>query len=103
MDAAPAGRPTGRTAACCFDLARDGPASAETNERPPHWKKYGAIPPEHSAEFVAALEEVLTVYQRPLDPAHPVLCREETSQQLVGETRVSLPVAPGRPQREDDE
>jgi DDE superfamily endonuclease len=66
-------------------------------------KQYWAIPPEHSAEFVAAMEDVLAVYQRPLDPAHPVLCMDETSKQLVGETRISLPVAPGQPQREDYE
>jgi len=49
------------------------------------------------------MEEVLTVYQRPMDPAHPVICMDETSKQLVSETRVSLPVAPGQPQREDYE
>jgi hypothetical protein len=69
----------------------------------PHLKQYWAIPPEHSAEFVAAMEDVLTVYQRPLDPAHPVICMDETSKQLVSETRVSLPLAPGQPQREDYE
>jgi hypothetical protein len=52
---------------------------------------------------VAALEDVLTVYQRPLDPAHPVICRDETSKQLVGETRLALPVEPGQVQREDYE
>jgi DDE superfamily endonuclease len=55
-------------------------------------KPYWAIPPEHSAEFVAALEDVLAV-----------ICMDETSKQLVGETRVSLPVAPGQPQRDDYE
>jgi hypothetical protein len=52
---------------------------------------------------VVALEDVLTVYQRPLDPAHPVICRDETSKQLVGETRLALPVEPGQVQREDYE
>jgi DDE superfamily endonuclease len=66
-------------------------------------KQYWAIPPEHSAEFVAAMEDVLEVYQRPLDPAHPVICMDETSKQLVGETRVALPVKPGQPPREDYE
>jgi len=66
-------------------------------------KQYWAIPPEHSAEFVAAMEDVLAVYQRPLDPAYPVICMDETSKQLVGEVRVSLPVEPGQPQREDYE
>ena len=103
MDPTLAGRQTDRVAACPFDFAPDGPASAEKNERPPHGKEYWAIPPAHSAELVAAREEVLAVYQRALDPACPVICRDETSQQLVGETRGSLPVAPGPPPREDDE
>jgi DDE superfamily endonuclease len=66
-------------------------------------KEYWAIPPEHSAEFVAAMEDVLEIYQRPRDSTHPVICRDETSKQLVGETRMALPVAPGQPQREDYE
>jgi hypothetical protein len=66
-------------------------------------KEYWAIAPEHSAEFVAAMEDVLTLYHRPLDPAHPVICMDETSKQLVGETRLVLPTAPGQPQREDYE
>jgi hypothetical protein len=66
-------------------------------------KEYWAIPPAHNAEFVAAMEEVLAVYQRPLDPARPVICMDETSKQLVGETRVALPVEPGQPRREDYE
>ncbi len=41
--------------------------------------------------------------QRPPDAAHPVLCMDETSKQLVGETRVALPAAPGQPRREDYE
>jgi hypothetical protein len=49
------------------------------------------------------MEEVLTVYPRPHDPVYPVICMDETSKQLIGETRVSLPVAPGQPQREDYE
>ena len=103
MDCASAGRQTGGTPACSCDFARDGSADTEKNELQPHLKQYWAIPPEHSAEFVAALEDVLAVYPRPLDPARPVLCREETSKQLVGETRVSVPVAPGQPRREDYE
>jgi DDE superfamily endonuclease len=66
-------------------------------------KQYWAIPPEHNAEFVAAMEEVLAVYERPFDPTHPVICREETSKQLVSETRVSLPAEPGQVRREDYE
>jgi hypothetical protein len=49
------------------------------------------------------MEDVLEVYQRPLDPAHPVICRDETSKQLVGETPLPLLVEPGQVRREDDE
>jgi DDE superfamily endonuclease len=49
------------------------------------------------------MEDVLTVYQRPCDPVHPVICMDETSKQLVAETRVALPVEPGQARREDYE
>ena len=49
------------------------------------------------------MEDVLTVYQRPPDAAHPVICMDETSKQLVGETRLPLPAEPGQPRREDYE
>jgi hypothetical protein len=49
------------------------------------------------------MEDVLEIYQRPLDPARPVICMDETSKQLVGETRVVLPAQPGQPRREDYE
>jgi Homeodomain-like domain len=75
----------------------------EKNELQPHLKEYWAIPPEHSAEFVTAMEDVLEIYQRPRDSTHPVICMDETSKQLVGETRIALPAAPGQPQREDYE
>jgi hypothetical protein len=61
------------------------------------------IPPEQNAEFVARMEEVLQVYQRPYDPKRPVVCLDEQPTQLVGETRRPLPVAPGQPQRYDYE
>ncbi len=38
--------------------------------------EYWVIPPEADAEFVANMEEVLEVYERPYDPGHPVLCME---------------------------
>ena len=55
------------------------------------------IPPEHNAEFVCAMENVLEVYQRPYDPEYPVVCMDETNKQLVAETRTPLPVQPGQP------
>ena len=47
------------------------------------------------------MEDVLEIYQRPQDPAHPVVCVDETSQQHIKETRPPLPMAAGRPNRSD--
>jgi hypothetical protein len=49
------------------------------------------------------MEDVLGVYTRPDDPLRPQVCLDETSRQLLGEVTPSLPPAPGRPAREDDE
>lgn len=49
------------------------------------------------------MEEVLEVYTRPVDPLRPQVCMDETSKQLVGETRTPLPPAPGQPERYDYE
>jgi len=49
------------------------------------------------------MEDVLEVYQRPHDPACPVVCLDETSKQLIRETRVPIPAKPGRPARHDHE
>jgi DDE superfamily endonuclease len=61
------------------------------------------IPPEANASFVAAMEDVLEVCQRPHDPACPVVCLDETSKQLISETRVPIPAKPGRVARHDYE
>ena len=49
------------------------------------------------------MEDVLEVYHRPHDPACPVVCLDESSKQLVAETRLPIPAKPGRPARYDDE
>lgn len=49
------------------------------------------------------MEDVLEVYQRPHDPTCPVVCLDETSKQLIKETRIPIPAKPGRPARHDYE
>jgi hypothetical protein len=49
------------------------------------------------------MEDVLDLYQQPYDPAYPQVCMDELSKQLIGETRVPLPPAPGQVAREDYE
>ena len=42
------------------------------------------------------MEAVLEVYHRPYDPKNPVVCMDETSKQLIRETRTPITVEPGR-------
>ena len=53
------------------------------------------MPPQHSAEFVCAMEDVLSVYQRPYASKRPQVCFDEVSKQHTKETRVPLPPRPG--------
>ena len=61
------------------------------------------IAPDASAAFVANMEDVLEVYHRPHDPARPLVCLDETSKQLIKETREPIQMQPGQPQRVDYE
>jgi transposase len=49
------------------------------------------------------MEDVLEVYTRPHNPLRPVVCMDETSKQLLRDTRRSLPMEPGRVERKDYE
>jgi len=59
--------------------------------------------PEVSGEFVAAMEDVLDLYAEPYDPKRPKVNFDETSKQLIGETRQPLPAQPGHAARYDYE
>ncbi len=49
------------------------------------------------------MEDVLDVYHRPHDPKRPLVCLDEASKQLIGETVQPLPPEPGQPERFDYE
>lgn len=61
------------------------------------------MPEGPSAEFVAAMEDVLEVYHRPYDPQRPMVCMDECSKQLIGEVRTPLPPKPGQIAKYDSE
>ncbi len=61
----------------------------------PWLKDCWCIPPQANGAFVAQLEEVLDLYTLPEDPDCPLVCMDEASKQVVGETRVPLPARPG--------
>ncbi len=49
------------------------------------------------------MEDVLEVYHRPYDEKRPLVCLDEASKQLIGETVQPLPAEPGQPERFDYE
>ena len=61
------------------------------------------IPPQANAAFVCAMEDILTVYTRPVLSQVPVICMDETSKQLTKESRIPLPGRRGQPRRYDYE
>lgn len=50
---------------------------------------------------MAALEDVLDVYARPVDPLRPMVCVDELHTQLIGETRVPIAAKAGQVERFD--
>ncbi len=73
------------------------------NELKPWLKKQWCLPPKSNGEFVSQMEDVLAVYMRPFDERFPQVCVDEMSKQLIGETRVPLPMQPGQPECYDYE
>ena len=71
----------------------------KTNSALPWLKECWCIPPQGSAEFVCAmedvLEDVLEVYQRQYADNEVLVCLDETSKQQVKETRLPRPARPG--------
>jgi DDE superfamily endonuclease len=49
------------------------------------------------------MEDVLELYAEPDDPRRPTVTVDETSRQLIAETRGPVPARPAQPGRDDDE
>lgn len=49
------------------------------------------------------MEDVLEVYRRPYDPLRPQVCMDETSKQLLRDTREAMVMEPGKVERVDYE
>ena len=54
-------------------------------------------------QFVADMEKVLDVYKLPYDQNYPVICMDESPKQLIQETRLPIPMQPGREKKQDYE
>jgi len=49
------------------------------------------------------MEDILAVYALPYDPLYPVVCMDESCNQLIGEVQDPIPAVPGRAARIDHE
>jgi hypothetical protein len=103
LEPAPARGEGRRTAHCRARQRQHDRADAKKNILKPHRKQQWVIPPDANAAFVATMEDVLEVYQRPHDPQRPLVCLDETSKQLIIETRAPISAKPGQPARHDYE
>jgi hypothetical protein len=56
-----------------------------------------------TGEYLARMEDILHLYNLPLDEQRPIVCFDELPVQLLGEVAVPLPMKAGKPKREDYE
>jgi transposase len=108
----PAGRPRGTLDLLAGEMVRltahttlsgdtVGRRLAEMKLKP--WQEKMWCIPTVNAEYVARMEDVLTLYAAAPDPQRPVICFDETPRQLIGETRLPIRAEPGTPKRVDYE
>ncbi len=105
MECTPAGRKVCRLRAGGghLHLSRNGAANAKKNERKPWQNKQWVIPAQTNAEFVCCMENILALYHQPYDARYPRVCFDESSKQLIAETRTPLPMKAGEVLRYDYE
>jgi len=53
--------------------------------------------------YIAKMEDVLEVYEKPYDPQQPVICVDEKAITLHADVRPATPIGPGREARRDNE
>ena len=73
----------------------------QRNDLKPHLSAYWCIPPDEDADFVANMEDILDIYQRPYDPKHPVWCMDEKPYQILGECKEPIRMKPGSIEKMD--
>ena len=53
--------------------------------------------------YIQKMEDVLAVYEKPYNPAQPVLCLDEKPITLHADVRAPIPAKPGKPAKQDNE
>ena len=85
------------------NIPRNGQKDIKKNEIKPWRSQEWCIPPEEEPEFIAAMEDILDVYTREYDENTILICQDEVSRQLIGETRKPVPAGCGKIARYDTE
>ncbi|MCZ7673716.1 MAG: helix-turn-helix domain-containing protein [Chloroflexi bacterium] len=67
------------------------------------WQVKSRCMPKPGARFVAKMEDVLSVYERPYDPKRPMVCLDEIQKALRSTPKGYIPIKPGQSVREDYE
>src|SRR5215471_8750894 len=75
---------------------------AQKNELKP-WQHEHWCLPAVGGEFVAAMEDVLDLYEEEYDPQYPTVCLDEKPVVLHADVQPPVPVEPGKPERVDYE
>jgi hypothetical protein len=58
---------------------------------------------ELNAEYIEKMEDVLAVYEKPYNPAEPVVCLDEKPVSLHADVRAPIPAKPGTVAKRDNE
>src|SRR5258706_4126142 len=72
------------------------------NELKP-WRYRQWCIPAMSGKFVAAMEDILALYQQPYDAHYPTVCLDEKPVELHADVRTGLPLAPSQVERRNYE
>ena len=58
---------------------------------------------EITSEYRKRMYRILNLYAKPYNPEYPVVCFDEKSKQLLGDSRTPIPMKPGSPEKYDYE
>ena len=58
---------------------------------------------ELNQEYIQKMEDVLATYEKPYNPAEPVICLDEKPVSLHADVRPPIPAKPGKPAKQDNE
>ena len=53
--------------------------------------------------YIQKMEDVLAIYEKPYNPAQPVLCLDEKPISLHADVRAPIPAQPGKVAKQDNE